>query len=260
MPGTSCQVGGPFASLTVVEMARNGLQIACLLGIMQNLRALARNFWKVTPALSDEMSYTVWLQDVKDFMLLVRVHPSPFTPLCPRAQQSVCFLIRLHFGCISNAISPPSLSLCLLFALRKLKRNYYNLYYLQLSCPSELARPLFRLRLRLRRNAKVSSALGQEVTRAASADVVCFVVVGTRHDQVHKCMQTTCGNVEIYSQKFITCSSAPPKPPFLVPSPCLLLLKNFLKCVAGLDISLPLFISLLLAAAVYFFYILSLFS
>lgn len=220
MPGTSCQVGGPFASLTVVEMARNGLQIACLLGIMQNLRALARNFWKVTPALSDEMSYTVWLQDVKDFMLFVRVHPSPFTPLCPRAQQSVCFLIRLHFGCISNAISLPlSLSLCLLFALRKLKRNYYNLYYLQLSCPSELARPLFRLRLRLRRNAKVSSALGQEVTRAASADVVCFVVVGTRHDQVHKCMQTTCGNVEIYSQKFITCSSAPPKPP----SWCLLL-------------------------------------
>lgn len=157
---------------------------------------------------------------------------------------------------------PLSLSLCLLFALRKLKRNYYNLYYLQLSCPSELARPLFRLRLRLRlrRNAKVSSALGQEVTRAASSDVVCFVVVGTRHDQVHKCMQTTCGNVEIYSQKFITCSSAPPKPPFLVPSPRLLLLKNFLKCVAGLDISLPLFISLLLAAAVYFFYILSLFS
>lgn len=97
---------------------------------------------------------------------------------------------------------------------------------------------LFRLRLRLRRNAKVSSALGQEVTRAASADVVCFVVAGTRHDQVHKCMQTTCGNVEIYSQKFITCSSAPPKPPFLVPSPRLRLLKNFLKCVAGLDIFL----------------------
>lgn len=158
--------------------------------------------------------------------------------------------------------SPLPLSLCLLFALRKLKRNYYNLYYLQLSCPSELARPLFRLRLRLRRNAKVSSALGQEVTRAASADVVCFVVAGRRHDQVHKCMQTTCGNVEIYSQKFITCSSAPPKPPFLVPSPCLLLLKNFLKCVAGLDIFLSPSpsLSLLLAAAVYFFYILSLFS
>lgn len=81
MPGTSCQVGGPFASLTVVEMARNGLQIACLLGIMQNLRALARNFWKVTPALSDEMSYTVWLQDVKDFMLFVRVHLLPPPPL-----------------------------------------------------------------------------------------------------------------------------------------------------------------------------------
>lgn len=40
--------------------------------------------------------------------------PSPFTPLCPAAQQSVCFLIRLHFGCISNATLPPALSLSLL--------------------------------------------------------------------------------------------------------------------------------------------------
>lgn len=154
--------------------------------------------------------------------------------------------------------SPHSLSFsrCLLFALRKLKRNYYNLYYLQLSCPSELARPLFRLRLR--RNAKVSSALGQEVTRAASADVVCFVV-GRRHDQVHKCMQTTCGNVEIYSQKFITCSSAPPLPPSLVPSPCLLLLKNFLKCVAGLNIYLSLSLSLARGCCLFFLYFILIF-
>lgn len=72
--------------------------------------------------------------------------------ICPSAvpnPASVAFLILLHVRCISNAIllCSPSLSLSfplslcsgLLFALRKLKRNYYNLYYLQLSCPSELA-------------------------------------------------------------------------------------------------------------------------
>lgn len=74
-------------------------------------------------------------------MLFVQVqYPNP---------ASVAFLILLHVRCISNAIllCSPSLSLSfplslcsgLLFALRKLKRNYYNLYYLQLSCPSELA-------------------------------------------------------------------------------------------------------------------------
>lgn len=68
---------------------------------------------------------------------------------------------------------------------------------------------------RLWRNAKVLSALGQEVTRAAPAsascssscssfwilllaDVVCFVVVAA-WPKVQKCMKTTCGNVEIYS-------------------------------------------------------------
>lgn len=138
---------------------------------------------------------------------------------------SVAFLILLHVRCISNAIllCSPSLSFLLfsglLFALRKLKRNYYNLYYLQLSCPSELAQLPRLPPHRLWRNAKVSSALGQEVTRAAPAsascscscssscssscilllaDVVCFVVVAA-WPKVQKCMQTTCGNVEIYS-------------------------------------------------------------
>lgn len=128
-----------FSSLTVVEMAWNGLQIACLFGIMQNFRA-GKEFSK-----SD--AGPEWWNELHSFAPrrqgLYAICPSTL-PLTPHLQQSVCFLIRLHLGCISNAISLwPTLCLSLLlFALRKLKRNYYNLYYLQLSCPSELAHPL----------------------------------------------------------------------------------------------------------------------
>lgn len=158
---------------------------------------LERNFRKITPLPSDEMSYSFGPKTSRTLCYLSECAP----PLPTCVSVSVCFLILLPPS-YSAALLALSLSpfryASLLFALRKLKRNYYNLYYLQLSCPSELAQP----RPRLWRIAKVSSALGQEVTRAtpapAPANVVCFVV-GAAWPKVQKCMQTTCGNVEIYS-------------------------------------------------------------
>ena len=128
-----------------------------------------------------------------------------FVPRHSKTLQGLAFvlvllLILCHVACISNPhscrlIQPLTLSPFtqpLLFALRKLKRNYYNLYLPSLSAPQAQLMPKF-LQFWPRSHSSCSY-----LPSLSPSPCCCCCCPG--HDQVQKCMQTTCGNVEIYAK------------------------------------------------------------
>lgn len=243
MPGTSCQVGGPFRAWQSSKWLEMGYKLLVYSELCK-ISELERNFRKVTPALSDEMSYTVWPQDVKDFMVFVRV---PF-PL-PRTSTVSLFSnpppLWLHFKCHLPLPHSLSLSCCLLWG------NWKEIIITCTIC-SWVVRVSWHALYPPPPEAQCKSFISPWPRSHSSCFCWCCLFCCREKawpsaemyaDYVRKCWNLF---PKIYN--LLQCALLAPQPPFLVPFPRLLLLKNFQKCVACLNISLFLSRSRLLSS------------